>query len=128
MLECSYMQRSGDWLKQAERDLEAAKTNSAAGFHEWAALASQQCAEKAVKAIALDIQGSERMHGITELLAAIASEEQLPEAVRAGARDLDAVYEQFSAGLMAEGFTEATSLKRITAARIILDFCRARIS
>ncbi len=45
--------RSGDWLAQAERDLEQARSSSAEGRHEWACFAAQQAAEKAVKALHL---------------------------------------------------------------------------
>ncbi len=38
--------RSADWLKQPDRDLRVAETDAAAGYHEWAAFAAQQCAEK----------------------------------------------------------------------------------
>jgi HEPN domain-containing protein len=45
--------RSKDWLAQAERDLEQAKSSRAEGRHEWACFAAQQSAEKAVKALHL---------------------------------------------------------------------------
>ena len=38
------------WMRQAERDLESARSNAKAGFHEWACFISQQAAEKALKA------------------------------------------------------------------------------
>ena len=45
------LDRSRDWLRQAERDLEAAKLSFNGGIYEWACFLSQQCAEKAVKAL-----------------------------------------------------------------------------
>jgi HEPN domain-containing protein len=45
--------RSGDWLAQAERDLDQAKASREEGRHEWACFAAQQSAEKAVKAVHL---------------------------------------------------------------------------
>lgn len=42
--------RSHDWLAQAERDLEFARTAQQVGRHEWACFAARQAAEKAVKA------------------------------------------------------------------------------
>lgn len=45
--------RSGDWLAQAERDLEQARASQRDGRHEWACFAAQQSAEKAVKALHL---------------------------------------------------------------------------
>jgi HEPN domain-containing protein len=45
--------RARDWLAQAERDLEQARSSRAEGRHEWACFAAQQSAEKAVKALHL---------------------------------------------------------------------------
>src|SRR5436305_3536911 len=38
--------RSGDWMAQAERDLDFARTAARDGFHEWACFVAQQAAEK----------------------------------------------------------------------------------
>lgn len=43
--------RSRDWLRQAERDLEHAEESLRSGKHEWACFAAHQAAEKAVKAL-----------------------------------------------------------------------------
>lgn len=45
--------RSKDWLKQALRDLEHAKSSMENEYYEWACFASHQAAEKAVKALHL---------------------------------------------------------------------------
>jgi HEPN domain-containing protein len=45
--------RSADWLAQAVRDLEQARSSEREGRHEWACFAAQQSAEKAVKALHL---------------------------------------------------------------------------
>ena len=45
------VERSKDWLAQAERDIGQAKASLRDGFYEWACFASQQAAEKAVKAL-----------------------------------------------------------------------------
>jgi len=45
--------RSRDWLDQAERDLEQAKSSQKEQRHEWACFAAQQSAEKAVKGLHL---------------------------------------------------------------------------
>ncbi|MGC9106518.1 MAG: HEPN domain-containing protein [Thermoprotei archaeon] len=62
------MKRIDDWLKQAERDLEEAKYAKSGGYFELSCFLSQQCAEKAVKAL-LQHKGIERRgHSITHLL------------------------------------------------------------
>ena len=43
--------RELDWLAQAERDVESARHLEQGGYHEWAAFAAQQAAEKALKAV-----------------------------------------------------------------------------
>lgn len=43
--------RTTDWLRQAERDLEQARSSKREDRHEWACFAAQQAAEKAVKAL-----------------------------------------------------------------------------
>ena len=47
------MNRSADWLHQAEADLAQARLSADAGHHEWACFASHQAAEKALKALHL---------------------------------------------------------------------------
>ena len=47
--------RSKDWLTQAERDLDQAKSCRREDRHEWACFVAQQSAEKAVKALDLSL-------------------------------------------------------------------------
>ncbi|MCX6338989.1 MAG: HEPN domain-containing protein [Candidatus Aureabacteria bacterium] len=44
-------ERSIDWLRQAESDLEQAKSSLREGRYEWACFASQQAAEKGLKSV-----------------------------------------------------------------------------
>ena len=60
--------RSTDWLLQAERDLEQAKASQADGRHEWACFAAQQSAEKAVKALHLSLGQEAWGHVVARLL------------------------------------------------------------
>lgn len=62
------MNRSGDWLAQAERDLEQAVASREEGRHEWACFAAQQAAEKAVKALHLHFQQEAWGHVVARLL------------------------------------------------------------
>lgn len=84
------MDRSGDWLAQAEKDLEQADASRRDGRHEWACFAAHQAAEKAVKALHL-AKGQEAWgHVIARLLT------ELPLAAPAelieGGRVLDNFY------------------------------------
>jgi HEPN domain-containing protein len=44
-------ERSADWMRQAEADLRHARHALEDGDYEWSAFASQQAAEKAIKAV-----------------------------------------------------------------------------
>jgi HEPN domain-containing protein len=60
--------RSRDWFKQAERDLEQAEASKGEGRHEWACFAAQQSAEKAVKALHLSLGQEAWGHVVARLL------------------------------------------------------------
>lgn len=76
-------QRSGDWFRQAERDLEQAAASRRDGRHEWACFAAQQGAEKAVKALHLHAGQEAWGHVVAKLL------QELPDSFRATAELVD---------------------------------------
>ncbi len=45
------MERSADWMDQAEGDLDHARHDLEGAFYEWACFSAQQAAQKAVKAV-----------------------------------------------------------------------------
>jgi HEPN domain-containing protein len=126
--------RSRHGLAQDERDVAAAETSAAAGFHEWAAFAAQQGAEKAVKALAQSEHGSPRSHSVTLMLRDLKERRAIPEPVIEAARQLDQVYvtsrypNGFSSGTPADHFSAGTSLRLIAHARTIVEFCRSALS
>ncbi|MXX74083.1 MAG: HEPN domain-containing protein [Holophagales bacterium] len=61
-------QRSQDWWKQAQRDLDTAAENRANDRHEWACFAAHQAAEKAVKALHLAAGQEAWGHVVARLL------------------------------------------------------------
>jgi HEPN domain-containing protein len=60
--------RSQDWLAQAVRDLEQARSSQSEGRHEWACFAAHQAAEKAVKALHLALGQEAWGHVVARLL------------------------------------------------------------
>jgi hypothetical protein len=56
--------RIDDWMRQADKDLKHARTSLAAGDYEWACFASQQAAEKALKALYQSLGGESFGHSI----------------------------------------------------------------
>jgi HEPN domain-containing protein len=127
------MNRAGDWLKQAERDLQVAQNSAATGHHEWAAFAAQQCAEKAVKALIQSLHGAVRGHSISEMLRQLPAAVVAPVMLLTGAQDLDKVYvtsrypNGFASGAPSDHFSEKNSRELLGYAREIYEFCRSQI-
>jgi len=82
--------RSKDWLAQAERDLEQARSCKSEGRHEWACFAGHQCAEKAVKALHLALGQEAWGHIVARLLIELPS--RPPEDLVEKAKVLDNFY------------------------------------
>jgi HEPN domain-containing protein len=85
-------ERARDWLRQAEADLRLARTARDAGHHEWSAFASQQAAEKSVKALYQRLHMEAWSHVLIELLAALPAEVKPGEDLLDRAKVLDRHY------------------------------------
>jgi HEPN domain-containing protein len=126
------LNRSADWLRQAEADLAAARDSAAGNHHEWAAFQAQQCGEKAAKALVYALHGEVRGHSIVGILGQLPAV-SVPDAVLDAARELDKVYvtarypNGFASGAPSDYFTTASSRDLIQQARNVLDFCRSQI-
>ena len=81
--------RANDWLTQAARDLEQARSSQRDGRHEWACFAAQQAAEKAVKGLHLHLGQEAWGHVVARLL------EELPIAVAPTLIDKGKVLDNF---------------------------------
>lgn len=84
--------RSGDWFRQARRDLKQARDSQAAGRHEWACFASHQAAEKAVKALHLSLKQAAWRHVVGQLLAELPDSVEPPAGLREKGQVLDNFY------------------------------------
>lgn len=82
--------RSRDWLAQAIRDIEQARSSQSEGRHEWACFAAQQAGEKAVKALHLALGQEAWGHVIARLLQELPSPP--PEDLVNKAKVLDNLY------------------------------------
>lgn len=122
--------RARDWYTQAERDLEQADASRAAGRHEWACFAAHQAAEKAVKALHLDLGQEAWGHVTARLLADLPPTALVPEALVERARSLDAFYiptrypDSHAAGAPFEHYGPLQSEQALDYARQILAFIR----
>lgn len=124
--------RAGDWLAQADRDLEQALSSQREGRHEWACFAAQQAAEKAVKALHLSKGQEARGHVIARLLRELPP--PVPPDLVEKARGLDAFYiparypNGHPEGAPFEHFGSLQSQQAITYAREIVDFARSEMA
>ncbi len=124
--------RAGDWLAQAQRDLEQAEDSHRAGRHEWACFAAQQAAEKAVKALHLH-RGQEAWgHVVAKLLRELPLE--VPQDLIEKARTLDGFYipprypNSHAEGPPFEHYGPLQSNEAIRYAREIIAFVRAQMA
>lgn len=124
--------RSRDWLSQAEQDLRHAERSRAADEHNWACFAAHQAAEKAVKALHLSSGQEAWGHAVARLL------EELPVAVSKdlvdAAKVLDAFYvpsrypNSHAEGAAFEHYGALQSGEAIEHAGQILGFVRSQMA
>lgn len=86
------VERSRDWLDQAEGDLEHAKNDLMSGFYDWACFSAQQSAEKAVKAVFQKLGAEAWGHSVYDLLSSLRSRLEVDEDLLDYALELDKVY------------------------------------
>lgn len=128
------MNRAEDWLRQAERDLQQAQISRENEVHEWACFAAQQAAEKAVKALHLQLGQDAWGHSVVKLLKQLPDEIEVPREMEEIASVLDAYYipprypNGFSEGAPYEYYTRKQSEEAIRYAREILEFARAQMA
>lgn len=126
--------RSRDWLRQAQRDLEQAEDSRTAGRHEWACFAAQQAAEKAVKALHLHLGQEAWGHVIARLLQDLPDSVTLPDGLIDRAHVLDAFYiparypNGHPEGAPFENFGSVQSEEAIRYASQIVDFGGAQMA
>jgi len=122
---------SSRWLRQAQRDVEAARHNHAGGFYETACFMCQQGAEKALKAFLLgrsqeDVFG----HSLIELGRRCASVSPTFPDLRREYRRLDRLYiptrnpDSLPGGTPAEAFDAQDAEQALRDATAILDAVR----
>jgi HEPN domain-containing protein len=122
------MERSRDWMDQAQGDLGHAQHDLAHGFYDWACFSAQQAAEKAVKAVFQKL-GAEAGAIPAELLRDPVSEELIN-----GALELDKVYiparypNAHPSGSPRERYTKNEAARLIQYAEQIIKFCESLLS
>jgi HEPN domain-containing protein len=126
--------RSKDWLRQAQRDLTHARHALEDGDYEWSCFASQQAAEKAVKAVYEHLHGEGWGHVVSKLLKELPDQSGVSQTLLETAMRLDKLYilprypNGFESGAPGDFYTRTEAEDAIADADAIIEFCRRAIS
>ncbi|MFQ5601146.1 MAG: HEPN domain-containing protein [Candidatus Krumholzibacteriia bacterium] len=126
-------ERSRDWFRQAEADLTHAENARDSGDFDWAAFASHQAAEKAIKAVFQRLHLDACGHTLSILLGNLPEAERPEPALVDKAKELDKHYiptrypNGFEQGAPVDFYTRAEAERAIALAEEILGFCRGQI-
>ncbi|MBO3841580.1 MAG: HEPN domain-containing protein [Candidatus Brockarchaeota archaeon] len=128
------VERSADWIDQAEGDLEHAKHDLKSGFYDWACFSAQQSAEKAVKA-ALQKLGAEAWgHSVYDLLIHLKEKEPVSTMLLEYSLELDKAYiptrypNAHPSSSPRRRYTRGEAERLIKYAEEILEFCKSILS
>ena len=126
-------ERSRDWLRQAESDLNHARNALKDGDFDWAAFASHQAAEKAVKAVYQKLHRDAWGHTVSMLLGELSAEIASASDLIAPAKALDKHYiptrypNGFERGAPMDFYTHEEAERAIRDAETILEFCKDQV-
>ncbi|MCW5983381.1 MAG: HEPN domain-containing protein, partial [Bryobacteraceae bacterium] len=126
--------RSRDWFRQAERDLEQAGDSRSAGRHEWSCFAAHQAAEKAVKALHLSCGQEAWGDAIGRLIGELPAEVTPSEELAKMGHALDGYYiparypNGHPEGAPFEHYTDLQSQQAIDYAGQIVEFVRIQMA
>ncbi len=121
-----------DWLRQAEYDLNAARTTLAASQFDWACFSAQQAAGKALKALYLKQHAEGWGHILRRLIEGLSAEEPGLHQYLEKAMILDKYHiptrypNGLDAGAPADAYTKTEAEQAILYAEDITRFCQAR--
>jgi len=124
--------RVTDWMRQAERDLEVARTTRANGQFDWSCFAAQQAAEKVLKSLYQFHNAEGLGHVLDRLVEGLLVDEPGLEAHRESAKILDKFFiptrypNGLDSGAPADAYTETEADLAIDRAVKIIEFCQTR--
>jgi HEPN domain-containing protein len=127
-------ERSKDWMRQAESDLRHARHAKDDGDYDWAAFASHQAAEKAIKALFQKLNLDAWGHTLSVLLENLPDPARPDSALVDQAKELDKHYiptrypNGFERGAPVDFYTLMEAHRAIQNAEAILEFCRCQVA
>ncbi len=128
------MQRTKDWLRQAEAELQAAKDLLAHGHWFWCCFTCQQAAEKAIKAVGEHFRQHLIEHELILLLDELQAFTAIPENVHQACARLNRHYiptrypNAFDRGAPVDKFFEQDAREAVQDAEMVLEFARSVIA
>jgi HEPN domain-containing protein len=129
------MERSKDWLDEAQGDLDHARYDLRGGFYNWACFFSaQQAVEKAIKAVFQKMGAEAWGHSVADLLKELAKTHALPDGFLDAALELDKAYiptrypNAHPSGSPRSRYTRQEATRLIAHAATVVDFCSDLLS
>ena len=128
------MERSEDWIREAEWDLKHAKNDLKEGFYNWACFSAQQADEKAVKAAFQKIKVDAWGHSVADLLNELSKHFNIDRELIDYAYELDKVYilagypNAHPTGSPSQRYTRSEAERLIKHAEEIIKFCKNTLS
>lgn len=128
------MERSRDWMNQAEGDLAHARSDVQGSYYDWACFSAQQAAEKAVKAVFQKMGAEAWGHSVADLLAELGPRHVVPERLREAGLELDKAYiptrypNAHPSGAPRSRYTRTEAERLIGCAAEIIEFCSRLLS
>jgi HEPN domain-containing protein len=128
------MDRSKDWLDEAQGDLEHARNDMQGGFYNWACFSAQQAAEKAIKAVFQRMGAEAWGHSVADLLKELAKKQVVSEDLVDASLELDKAYiptrypNAHPSGSPRSRYTKEESRRLTGYAEKIVQFCSNLLS
>ena len=128
------VERSRDWIRQAERDLQNAKFEMDGGYFEWACFLSQQAAEKALKAVFQKLGAEAFGHSVFWLISKLPNKFKPKEDLKNKAMELDKAYiptrypNAIPEGAPYEVYSRNEAERLISYAEEIVNYCKNLLS
>ncbi|WP_448336282.1 HEPN domain-containing protein [Bellilinea sp.] len=125
------MNRWKDWYSQACRDLQKTLLDLENQYYEWACFASEQSAEKVIKAVGLRLGLGLQGSSLVVLLDVLKEHIQIPAEIEERAKLLDFYFlpsqrpDLFASGKPADYFLEKWAKEAVDSAGEILGFCKS---